>query len=94
LHNVWLAARIRRVHAAANDIYGQLKVWDELNEEGIRVPRCTVERLVRRGGICGVGNGKVQRTTLAGSNPIPAPDLLRRDFSATRPDAVWLADFT
>jgi putative transposase len=94
LRDLWLAAQIRRVHAEANRIYGQFKVWDELNEEGIRVARCTVERLMRREGIYGLCNGKVCRTTLPGPNPIAAPDLLRRDFRAARPDAVWLSDFT
>ena len=94
LRDVWLLAHIRRVHAASAGIYGQLKVWDELNDTGVRVARCTVERLMASHGIAGVCNGKVARTTLAGPNPIAAPDLLRRDFSADRPDAVWLADFT
>ena len=94
LRDVWLTAQIRRVHAAGAGIYGQFKVWDELNDTGVCVARCTVERLMRAYGIAGVCNGKVARTTLPGPNPIAAPDLLRRDFTADRPDAVWLADFT
>ena len=84
LRDVWLTAQIRRVHAASAGIYGQFKVWDELNDEGISVARCTVERLMRTHGIAGLCNGKVARTTLAGPNPIAAPDLLRRDFTADR----------
>jgi transposase InsO family protein len=94
LRDVWLLAEIRRVHTECNGIYGQLKIWDELNDSGIRVARCTVERLMRRHGICGVGNGKVQRTTIPGAAPVAAPDLVRRDFRASRPDELWLADFT
>lgn len=91
----YLLAQIQRVHEGSGGIYGQLKIWDELNnEEGIEVARCTVERLMRRAGIAGCMNGKVQRTTLPGPNPVAADDLVRRDFTATRPDEVWLSDFT
>ncbi len=94
LRDSWLLEQIRRVHRDCNGIYGQLKVWDELNDQGIPVARCTIERLMRAHGISGVGNGKVARTTIPGGSPVAAPDLLRRDFSADRPDAVWLSDFT
>lgn len=89
-----LLSEIRRVHASAGGIYGQLKVWDELRDEGLDVARCTVERLMRKHGIAGCSNGKVQRTTLPGPSPVAADDLVRRDFTAPRPDAVWLSDFT
>ena len=89
-----LLAQIRRVHAGSGGVYGQLKVWDELRDQGIRVARCTVERLMRTHGIEGVRNGRVQRTTLPGLSPVAAEDLVRRDFTALRPDAVWLSDFT
>lgn len=91
----YLLNQIRRVHADAGGIYGQLKIWDELNNEaGIKVARCTVERLMRREGIEGCRNGKAQRTTVPGPSPVAADDLVRRDFTADHPDAVWLADFT
>jgi len=94
LRDLWLLAQIRRVHEGSNGVYGQLKVWDELNDEGTCVARCTVERLMRAHGIVGVGPVKTKKTTLPGFAPVAAPDLVRRDFSATRPDALWLADFT
>jgi len=87
-------AEIKRIHAASGGVYGQLKIWDELNDEGISVARCTVERLMRREGNEGCVNGKVQRTTMPGPSPVAADDLVRRDFTADRPDAVWLSDFT
>ena len=90
----YLIGEIKRVHKASDGIYGQLKIWDELNEEGIVVARCTVERLMRTNGIEGCRNGKTQVTTTPGSNPVAADDLVQRDFTADRPDAVWLSDFT
>ena len=94
MRDQYLLGEIKRVHKDAGGIYGQLKIWDELNEEGISVARCTVERLMRQEGIAGCVNGKAQRTTMPGPSPVAADDLVRRDFTADRPDAVWLSDFT
>jgi len=90
----YLLAQIKRVHADSGGVYGQLKIWDELNGEGTAVARCTVERLMRKHGIEGCCNGKTQVTTVPGPAPVPAEDLVRRDFTAECPDAVWLSDFT
>jgi transposase InsO family protein len=94
LRDAFLLEQIRRVHADSSGIYGQLKVWDELNEQGIVVARCTIERLMRRHGIAGIGPAKTRKTTLPGRAPVAAPDLVRRNFRAGRPDELWLADFT
>ena len=90
----YLVAEIKRVHGASGGVYGQLKVWDELRDQGIIVARCTVERLMRKNGIQGATNGQTLRTTFPGLSPVAADDLERRNFSADRPDAVWLSDFT
>ena len=90
----YLLAQIKRVHADSGGVYGQLKIWDELNDGGTVVARCTVERLMRTHGIEGCCNGKTQVTAVPGPAPVPAEDLVRRDFTADRPDAVWLSDFT
>jgi transposase InsO family protein len=49
---------------------------------------------MRAHGLEGVRNGLTQRTTLPGLSPVAAEDLVRRNFTADRPDAVWLSDFT
>ncbi len=90
----YLLEAIRRVHAGSGGVYGQLKVWDALTDENITVARCTIERLMRAHGIEGLCNGQVQRTTLPGLSPVAAADLVRRNFTAECPDAVWLSDFT
>ncbi len=92
--DAWLLEQIRRVHAESGGVYGQFKVWDELNDTGTPVARCTIERLMRRYGIVGTGPAKTRQTTLPGEKPVAAPDLVRRDFTASRPDELWLADFT
>ena len=94
VRDAFLLAQIRRLHETSGGVYGSLKIWDDLREEGLVVARCTVERLMRRAGIVGVGPARTTRTTLPGAAPVAAPDLVRRNFTASRPDELWLADFT
>jgi putative transposase len=84
-----VAGEIRRVHAQSDSSYGSWRCWKQLNRDGVRVARCTVERLMRTDGLVGVVRGKTQRTTAPGSNPVPAADLVKRRFTASRPDELW-----
>ncbi len=89
-----LKPEIARVHAENFGVYGAEKVWRQLRREGIPVARCTVERLMRDLGLRGVVRGKTRRTTTPDeAAPRPA-DLVERDFSATRPNQLWVADLT
>jgi transposase InsO family protein len=89
-----LMERIRRVHEANFGVYGARKVWRQLGREGIAVARCTVERLMRRMGLCGAVRGKETRTTIADkSTPCPA-DKVNRQFRAPHPNVLWVSDFT
>ncbi|GAB3359421.1 hypothetical protein GCM10027395_03840 [Giesbergeria sinuosa] len=68
-----LSADIQRVWHANWQVYGADKVWLQLNREGVRVARCTVERLMHRLGLQGVRRGKSVRTTTADtSRPCPS----------------------
>jgi transposase InsO family protein len=58
-----LVPQIKRVWDSNWQVYGADKVWKQMNREGIAVARCTVERLMRQQGLCGVRRGKVIRTT-------------------------------
>jgi putative transposase len=75
-----LKAEIRRVWEANYEVYGAYKLWRELNRQGTRVARCTVERLMRELGIVGVRRGKTVRTTTPNPNHERAADLLRQYF--------------
>ena len=89
-----LMTEIRRVHAVNFGVYGAPKVWRQLNREGIPVARCTVERLMQKLGLEGVRRGKKKRTTVPDElAPRPA-DLVERDFTATGPNRLWVADLT
>ena len=76
-------------------LYGARKVWWQLQAEGVAVARCTVERLMRQAGLAGVvrgqGAGAPRSPTSA---PIGPTDLVERDFTATAPNRLWVADFT
>jgi putative transposase len=94
LRDTQLKAGIARVHAEHFSVYGARKVWRQLHREGISVARCTVERLMGELHLEGVRRGKARRTTTPdAAAPRPA-DLVDRDFSAQRPNQLWVADLT
>ena len=93
-HDQELQAEIGRVHAEHFGVYGARKVWRQLGREGIAVARCTVERLMRELGLRGAVRGKTRRTTTADATAARPADLVERDFSAARPNQLWVADLT
>jgi putative transposase len=91
----WLLERIEQVHAANYHAYGYRRTWKALLRAGEDVGRDRVKRLMRTHGIQGAKRrGKPWRTTIADPAATRSPDLVNRDFTAQRPDALWLADFT
>jgi len=89
-----LKVEIARVHAEQFGVYGARKVWRQLHREEITVARCTVERLMGELGLEGVRRGKTRRTTTPDAAAARPADLVKRDFSATRPNQLWVADLT
>jgi putative transposase len=89
-----LKVEIARVHAEQFGVYGARKVWRQLHREGICVARCTVERLMGELGLHGAVRGKTRRTTTPDVAAARPADLVERDFSATRPNQLWVADLT
>jgi transposase InsO family protein len=89
-----LCEEIERVWDENRRIYGARKVWRQLQREGIEVARCTVERLMRRLGIAGAVRGRKHRTTIPDEVAARPADLVQRDFTATRPNQLWVADLT
>jgi putative transposase len=90
-----LKVAIRRVWDTHRQVYGADKVWAQLNREGIRVARCTVERLMRELGLRGVVRGRRRaRTTLPDSTSDRPADLVVRRFRAASPNRLWVADLT
>jgi putative transposase len=89
-----LAVQIERVHEDNYGVYGARKIWAELNRQGVEVARCTVERLMRETGLRGLLRDKAPRTTRPAAETGRPGDLVERDFTATGPNQLWVADLT
>ena len=95
LEDAELLRRIRTIHASSRGVYGAPRVHAELREEGARHGRKRVARLMREAGLVGASHrrgGPV--TTRRDREARPAPDLVDRDFAASGPNALWVADIT
>jgi transposase InsO family protein len=90
-----LVVDIKVAHRANLGVYGARKVHAELNREGVKVARCTVERLMRAEGLRGIPRDKTRKTTIGDGAETERPeDLVKRKFIATAPNQLWVADLT
>ena len=90
-----LRVLIQRVYDENFGVYGPRKVWRQLRREGHRVARCTVERLMRDMGVAGAVRGRAWKVTTQSQPALDRPaDLVDRTFEATRPNQLWVSDFT
>jgi putative transposase len=90
-----LLKRIRAVHEANYCAYGYRRTWKALMRGGEHAPRCQVQRLMRDNGIQGAKRrGKPWRTTTPDPEARRRPDLVNRDFTASAPNELWVADFS
>jgi putative transposase len=92
--NAALLAEIREIHAWSDGTYGAVRMTEELKDRGHDVSVNRVARLMRQAGLEGVSRRKGTKTTQRSEETRPAPDLVDRDFTATGPDQVWVADIT
>jgi putative transposase len=90
-----LREHIERVWKEHFGVYGARKVWRQLKREKIDVARCTVERLMREMGLEGAIRGRrFKKTTIVDETSERPADLVQRDFTADRPNQLWVADLT
>jgi putative transposase len=90
-----LVEDIKVAHKANLGVYGARKIHAELNREGVKVARCTVERLMRAEGLRGIPREKSRKTTIGDGAETERPeDLVKRKFGATGPNQLWVADLT
>ena len=85
---------IQRVWDENLQVYGSRKVWRQLKREQFAVARCTVERLMGVLGLQGAVRGKRYKMTIPDDAAERPADLVQRQFTATRPNQLWVADFT
>ena len=90
-----LRPAIQRIWDANHHVYGARKMWKQLRREGHDVARCTVERVMRAMGLRGASRGRAWVITTRSEARTDRPgDLVERRFAATRPNQLWVADFT
>lgn len=92
--DVELTDQIRKVHDASGGIYGSPRVHAVLKREGTRVGRKRVERLMRQAGLAGISPRRGKGFTRRDPDADLAPDLVERDFTASRPNRLWVTDLT
>jgi putative transposase len=86
---------IRETHKRNYEAYGYRRTWKALLRAGEQAPRCQVQRLMAANGIRGAKRrGKPWRTTTPDPQGTRRPDLVERDFTAGRPNELWVADFS
>ena len=91
--NAELLEKIREIHEWSDGTYGSPRIHEELRKaQGIGVGMKRVARLMVEAGLEGVSRRRGTRTTQRGKDARPAPDLVDRDFGATGPDQLWVAD--
>ena len=89
-----LKQRIREIHEWSDGTYGRPRMHAELQEDGEAVSPKRVGRLMREEGLEGVSRRRKVITTVRDAESRPAPDLVDRQFKATGPDQLWVADIT
>ena len=87
-----LTQEIKKIHQRSKGTYGAPRIHAELAEQGLHVGRKRVARLMQAADLQGVSRRKAPRTTQRRPEAQPAPDLVQRDFTASRPNELWVAD--
>ena len=90
-----LAKQIEAIHEGSRGTYGAPRIHRELRDDhDVRVGTKRVARLMRRAGIRGVSRRRYTTTTQRDPGTRGAPDLVKRNFTASAPDELWVADIT
>jgi putative transposase len=89
-----LRGRIAAIHEQSRRTYGSPRIHAELKEQGARVGRKRVARLMKESGLMGASRRRSIRTTRRDPAARPAPDLVDRKFVADGPNQLWVADIT
>lgn len=89
-----LGDEIEAFHRRSRGTYGQPRIQRDLIDAGIRIGGKRIRRLMRARGLWGVHRRRGVRTTVRDREARPAPDLVERQFTAERPDQLWVADIT
>jgi len=92
--DILIGDRIEAIFQQSRSTYGRPRIAAELREEGLRISDRRIARLMRERGFFGASRRKTTITTIRDRDARPAPDLVDRNFRATRPNELWVADIT
>lgn len=90
----WLTTRIQQIHHRSRGTYGAPRIHAELAAEGVQVGRKRVARLMKAAALMGVSRRRHISTTHRALTAVASPDLVKRDFAASGPNELWVADIT
>ena len=89
-----LLDQIQAIHERSRGTYGAPRIHAELQAQGVRCGRKRVARLMREANLIGAQRRRYRGTTRQDRQAVPAPDLVQRDFTASAPNQLWVADIT
>jgi putative transposase len=92
--DVEILGHLRAFHQRSDGTYGAPRLLGDLREIGLCVGQKRVARVMRQGGLVGVSRRRGVRTTRHGPEAHAVADLVQRDFTATAPNQLWVADIT
>ena len=87
-----LQERMKAIHAKSRGTYGAPRIHAELRADGLCVGRKRVARLMRQAQLAGISRRRRKGLTRRNAKARPAPDLVKRNFTAQRPNQLWVAD--
>jgi transposase InsO family protein len=91
---VALRERVAKIHVDSGGTYGSPRIVEQLRRDGAPASKRRVERVMRAAGIVGTPRGRHKTTTRANPAHPVEPNVLDRDFTASRPDERWVTDIT
>jgi putative transposase len=94
LEDASLLEELRTFHRASRGTYGAPRLHPDFRAAGRAIGRKRVARLLKQAGLRGVSRRKWPVTTVRSTDGRPAPDLVDRRFTATKPNELWVADIT
>jgi putative transposase len=89
-----MGPKVKEIWKKNYSVYGRRKMAVAVRKAGLDIGRDQVARLMKAKGISGASRAKKRFTTHADPAATRAPDLVKRNFTATAPDQLWVADFT
>lgn len=89
-----LKEKIREIHSRSRGTYGAPRVFADLKYLGIRIGKKRVQRLMKELALQGASRRRWITTTTRDDRFRAAPDLVKRQFTAERPNQLWVADIT